>query len=486
MANSDFAPEYFSVGEQKKFSALLLRLRAFEETIVHSYRQLDAKIDALDQASKENKNDITATKCSITKLRSSLNNMGDWVKTSFENINHAVEDFEEDEAYLDKNIEMTVTADGKDKNEPEENETIVCVFDPFLENGAFVDHFDGNPTVSFLTWYERFSDLLSLATDLTEPQKLARLRFCLSGQARTAFDSIVPAPTSLQTAFDKLKVRFNNGQTKILARQALSICRQAPNESVFTFSNRLTETVKSALTGESDAAVKRRLFDEFLERLQPNLQYEVKSQRPTDFDGAYELALHFELLMKTKMGSTENLVNKLAEKVEALTVQRPIICYACRGEGHIARDCSENRNGSHHRNYYVQSSPNHNRYNHRRRVSGGRDYRSPEGRYNRERNYRRYSPDYRDSRQRNYYPGSPGRYSPDYRDHRHRSDYSGSTRRKNGANDRYGNGCSSSFDRSGSPGVRVASPDMEMRSSSSEFSRRRSSPRRMGSPLFLM
>ena len=59
MANSDFAPEYFSVGEQKKFSALLLRLRAFEETIVHSYRQLDAKIDALDQASKENKNDIT-------------------------------------------------------------------------------------------------------------------------------------------------------------------------------------------------------------------------------------------------------------------------------------------------------------------------------------------------------------------------------------------------------------------------------------------
>jgi len=535
LANSDFAAVYFSTADVKHFQALLVRLRTFEKNVADEFRQLNAKIDALDQASKINKTGITVAKGSITKLRNSLNKMGDWVKTQFENMNHSVEEFDEDEANLDENNVIVSTADGNDgnadgndRNESEdgndmtneinvdaiEDEADVFVSDPFLGNTSFVGNFDGNPATSFIAWFERFSDLLSLATvALTEPQKLARLRFCLSGQARAAFDSINPAPTTLQEACDNLKARFNNGQTKIFARQALSICRQAPNESVFTFANRLTETVKSALTGESDAAIDRRLFDEFLERLQPALQYEVKSQRPVDYTGAYELALHFELLMGSKKGDSENLVNKLVEKVEALTVQKgnagAVVCYACRQEGHMARNCpvvpassKGNHNyGNRHKNNQNRQNNNRNRYNNRRgsQGNGGYQNRSQERNYHRNENYGNYDGNYnRDGNYNNYNQGSSRnyeRYNNDYqyRDSRRSRDYSGDSRR---GNERYENRRTSRdrhhsphvrFERGGSPGIRVASPVREQRSPQPERGRR--SPRpyfRCGSPLFLM
>ena len=36
-----------------------------------------------------------------------------------------------------------------------------------------------------------------------------------------------------------LKAKFENGNTKVIARQKLSNCRQTPGESVFEFANRL-------------------------------------------------------------------------------------------------------------------------------------------------------------------------------------------------------------------------------------------------------
>ncbi|KAL7079364.1 hypothetical protein ACQ4LE_001401 [Meloidogyne hapla] len=79
--------------------------------------------------------------------------------------------------------------------------------DPFLGNGGLIPNYDGNPAVSFSKWCEKFKDILSLlTTPLTEAQKLARLRFCLNGQARAVYDSIDPAPLNLEVAmecFDK-------------------------------------------------------------------------------------------------------------------------------------------------------------------------------------------------------------------------------------------------------------------------------------------
>jgi division protein CdvB (Snf7/Vps24/ESCRT-III family) len=110
LANSDFAAVYFSTADVKHFQALLVRLRTFEKNVADEFRQVNAKIDALDQASKINKTGITVAKGSITKLRNSLNKMGDWVKTQFENMNHSVEEFDEDEANLVTNASATLLA----------------------------------------------------------------------------------------------------------------------------------------------------------------------------------------------------------------------------------------------------------------------------------------------------------------------------------------------------------------------------------------
>ncbi|CAK5087573.1 unnamed protein product [Meloidogyne enterolobii] len=215
--------------------------------------------------------------------------------------------------------------------------------DPFVGNGAFIGNFDGNPTRSFTKWVEKFKDILSLMTEPTEVQKLARLRFCLSGQARITYDNINPAPTTLAEAIAYLKGKYENRNTKVIARQLLSSCRHAPGESVFEFANRLSETVRTALSGENEETIKRRLLDEFLDRLLPELQFEVKAQRPTDYAIAYETAQHYELLLAARKFSQAS-DKKLAEKVEALPIQNTKNyskdnrkCYYCKKKGHLGQ-----------------------------------------------------------------------------------------------------------------------------------------------------
>ncbi|CAK5080048.1 unnamed protein product [Meloidogyne enterolobii] len=151
--------------------------------------------------------------------------------------NKVLEDFNEleDESIneSDSSINLTDETIRGNELENEEDNQEISVMDPFLGNGAFVGNFDGNPTVSFTKWVEKFKDILSLMTEPTEVQKLARLRFCLSGQARVAFDNINPAPTTLAEAIAYLKGKYENGNTKVIARQLLSNCRHAPGETVF-------------------------------------------------------------------------------------------------------------------------------------------------------------------------------------------------------------------------------------------------------------
>jgi hypothetical protein len=153
-----------------------------------------------------------------------------------------------------------------------------------------------------------------------------------------------PAQNSLDDAIRALRDVFENGQSKAIAKQNLCICKQAPGEGVFPFANRLQEAVRAALSGDDEAAIQNRVLDEFLDRLVPELQFQVKSHMPDSFGRAYELAQHFELLLEAKKPTlTNNPINDLTKKVEAMAVyQSPSdieVCFYCRRHGHFIKDC---------------------------------------------------------------------------------------------------------------------------------------------------
>jgi hypothetical protein len=191
--------------------------------------------------------------------------------------------------------------------------------DPFLSGQVFTTY-DGNPAISFSIWAEKFQDLINLFTVLTEKQKLARLKFCLSGPARSEFEAISPPASTLEDAINYLKSKFENDNTRSIARETLSICKMAPGEKVFEFASRLNNAVRAALSGETEIAIRKRLLEEFLDRLSPDLKYEVKARRPSDYTNAFELAQHFELLQSARKVDQTDIFVKLAGKMETMTV----------------------------------------------------------------------------------------------------------------------------------------------------------------------
>uniref|UniRef100_A0A1I8AZJ1 CCHC-type domain-containing protein n=1 Tax=Meloidogyne hapla TaxID=6305 RepID=A0A1I8AZJ1_MELHA len=279
--------------------------------------------------------------------------------------------------------------------------------DPFL-NGLLtpVGVYDGNPTVSFSRWAQHFMDALNLIiTPLNEAQKLSRLKICLGGRARAELDARVPQATTLQEALNFLQEKFVNGHSRTLARQALSKVKQAPGERVFAFAQRLNDAVRAVMMGYEENTIQQRLLDEFLDRLLPDLQFEVKSSRPEDYTKAFETAEHFELLLGEKRQNYQNnQYVDLAEKVEALAIHRSRetrrLCYYCHKPGHVIADCRNrarnNYKARQYNNYYERSNSQNNYWENSNNYRGEN---RKNRRYNDKNrgNYREYSPN-RDSR----------------------------------------------------------------------------------------
>ncbi|KAL7076135.1 hypothetical protein ACQ4LE_004522 [Meloidogyne hapla] len=175
-----------------------------------------------------------------------------------------------------------------------------------------------------------------------------------------------PAPVNLNGAITYLKTRFERENSKVMARQKLSSCRQYPGESVFDFSNRISDLVRTALVGETENTIKNSLLYEFLDRLDPDLKFHVKSQRPTEYNSAYELALNFELLLAEQKPASSVYTSQLEDKFEALSLQRNNYtknktCFNCRSPNHLVRDCPEKKSENYKRKPSYRSRTYYNR-----------------------------------------------------------------------------------------------------------------------------
>nr|CAD2190430.1 unnamed protein product [Meloidogyne enterolobii] len=460
---SDFDEKFFSKEENKQFGPILVRLREFEKSVAHSLREINSNLEELNTKENQTKNSLTASKGSITKMSNKI-----WEK------------LREIENKLNENTQDDLEASNNEEFQETIEEPEILVSDPFLNNGVYVGNFDGNPTVSFSKWIEKFEDVLSLVTTpLTEQQKILRLRFCLTGQARVALDTMQPQPENLAVAIANLKAKFENGNTKVIARQKLSNCRQAPGESVFDFANRLSDLVRTALVGETENTIKNSLLYEFLDKLIPDLKFQVKSQRPIEYTNAYELALHFELLLAEKKPDTSICVSKLADEVESLVLQRNNAksLFNCKSQNHLANNCPKRRNNfnNNQRNSfgYRPNYNNNNRYNERRDYGSYNRDRRDYGRQNREREYNNYENRYPDNRcnynsgrdnRSNYrnYPDSrsPSRERNNYKNSKNYTDSRSPSRERNTYRPEQSNRSPRRvrFDRRGSPGIRVVSP----------------------------
>ncbi|KAL3071508.1 hypothetical protein niasHT_031872 [Heterodera trifolii] len=297
---------------------------------------------------------------------------------------------------------------GEGRNEMHVDDCEIMIMDPFLGGITPLEGYDGNPGISFSRWVARFEDMLALS-QYTETQKLSRLRILLKGQARAEFEAMEPPADTLAAALNHLKRKFENENTRSIARQAMASCKQAPGERVYEFANRLSDAVRTALAGESEEIIRKRMFEEFLEKLTPELQFEVKAGRPTSYSNAYEIAQHFELLLATKRHNQVSIADSVAElshKVEALAVHRQPMPNRGVGDKHSCFYCKRNYGDErfNNRNYGDEQ-----RWNRDRNPRDNR-YFSNRGRGQREERTRRTPTPYGRENEQNY--GAERRPSP--------------------------------------------------------------------------
>lgn len=178
----------------------------------------------------------------ISEINGKVSDMGDAIIGLEERMDELEKKFGEFETQDEFIWNGHENADGNNVNgnaqqDGEGNPEEVCdvmVSDPFLHSTGHLVPYDGNPSVSFTRWVQKFKDLLSLCTtQLNEDQKINRLRVCLTGPARAELDSMDLPPVTLNAAINHLQSNIENDNTKSIARQALIICRQYPGEKVF-------------------------------------------------------------------------------------------------------------------------------------------------------------------------------------------------------------------------------------------------------------
>ena len=95
-----------------------------------------------------------------------------------------------------------------------------------------------------------------------------------------------------------------------------------PTVSFTRWAEKFKDVLSLYTTRLSEEIIKKRLLEEFLDRILPEIQYEVKARSPSEYSKAYELAQHFELLQAARKSNHGDVGVMLAEKLGATTVSK--------------------------------------------------------------------------------------------------------------------------------------------------------------------
>ncbi|CAK5088011.1 unnamed protein product [Meloidogyne enterolobii] len=146
MSGSDFNPQFFTPEENNAFSTILTQLRSFERTVAQTFRQLEGRLNNIEENLKKNKDSLTGTKGSITKLRNNLSEFKIVFEEKCRNIeklgikhnDKELENSDEREESSDDDSIETEANEIEVNETTEENNQLVMTMDPFLNTGGFV------------------------------------------------------------------------------------------------------------------------------------------------------------------------------------------------------------------------------------------------------------------------------------------------------------------------------------------------------------
>ncbi|KIH51866.1 hypothetical protein ANCDUO_18039 [Ancylostoma duodenale] len=154
---------------------------------------------------------------------------------------------------------------------------------PFTGSGS------GEDANQFSMWLRRLEDVIRMKNSAAFSQVKAILIGNLDGVAREKIEEL---GTEEREDFST-----TGPQHWYMARQTLSVCQQQTSESSSSFANRLLNLVQAATTGQNPASQKKRVLEEFVARLRPDIRYYVKLDNPATFEQAVGKAQMVEHLL---------------------------------------------------------------------------------------------------------------------------------------------------------------------------------------------
>src|SRR5688500_6255423 len=156
--------------------------------------------------------------------------------------------------------------------------------------------FTGEGVELFANWVQDLEDMLDLNPTLNTEMKANHLKFYLKGIARLYFDSLPDdVRKNYESAKDALKTKFEGGHIKAKAEEALGKLKQGGTVSELAVEVcRIVDVVTSE---DTDDVRERKMMSEFINKLKPEIRFEVRKEEPTSFEDAVEMAMRVEALL---------------------------------------------------------------------------------------------------------------------------------------------------------------------------------------------